>query len=68
MGNGVSVGAAEVVRETERALLVKLESGEECWIPKSVIHDDSECYADAHGTYDGDLVVEAWFAVKEGLG
>lgn len=33
------------------------------WIPKSVVHDDSEVYTD--GT-DGDLVIHYWFAQKRG--
>jgi hypothetical protein len=32
------------------------------WVPLSVIHDDSEVYADGH---TGKLVVHRWFAEKE---
>lgn len=35
------------------------------WVPKSLIHDDSEVYK--AGT-DGKLVVARWFAEREGLG
>jgi len=52
------------VRETDRALLVMLADGEEKWIPKSVIHDDSEVY-EPHD--EGELVVKAWFAEKEDM-
>jgi len=54
----------ECIRETDRALLVRLEDGDEHWIPKSVIHDDSEVY-ELGG--EGTLVVQGWFARKEGL-
>ena len=54
------------VRETAKALLVQMpeQSDRELWIPKSVIHDDSEVYGDGH---EGELVVARWFAEKEGL-
>ena len=51
--------------ETPKALRVRLSGGAEIWAPKSVIHDDSEVYK--MGT-DGTLVVQRWFAEKEGLG
>lgn len=62
--NGVSIGDARVVRETDRALLVDLDSGERKWIPKSVVHDDSEVY---ELETEGDLVVLEWWAEKERL-
>ena len=34
------------------------------WIPKSVVHDDSEVYKQGD---EGKLVLEEWFALKEGL-
>jgi len=55
---------ATAYRETEKALLVKLETGDEKWVPKSVIHDDSEVYAKGHS---GKLVVKGWWAEKEEL-
>lgn len=59
---------AKVLRESDsgKALLCRLESGDERWIPKSVIHDDSEVY-DADDNAEGELVLQAWFAAKEGL-
>jgi len=51
-------------RETPKAILVK-SNGVSTWVPKSVIHDDSEVYKE--GT-SGKLVVARWFAEKEGLG
>lgn len=62
---GTSLGQGQSTRETERAVLVELESGEEVWIPKSVIHDDSEVWGAGQA---GDVIVMAWFAEKEGLG
>jgi hypothetical protein len=53
-----------VENETDKAILVKFEDGKKTWIPKSVIHDDSEVYK--MGT-DGTLIVKRWFAEKEGL-
>jgi hypothetical protein len=61
-----NLGPAEPIRETDKALLVRLDSdGEEHWMPKSVIDDDSECYSMKSGA--GDLIVAAWFAAREGL-
>lgn len=36
------------------------------WVPKSVVHDDSEVF-DAAQNSSGKLVVAGWFALKEGL-
>lgn len=54
----------EAVRETEKAVLVQLETGDEKWIPKSVIHDDSEVWKAGQA---GRLVVLGWWAEKEKL-
>ena len=48
--------------ETDSALLVDID-GDEVWVPKSVIHDDSEVYEKGH---EGTLVVESWWARKKG--
>lgn len=45
--------------ETELAIQID----DEHWIPKSAIHDNSEVY---QLDDEGDLVVEGWFAKKEG--
>jgi len=65
----VSLGEGTVRRGTERALLVWLEDiGEERWIPRSCIHQDSEVW-DADGAESvGEVIVRAWWAEKEGLG
>jgi len=51
------------IHETDLALLVEIE-GEEVWIPKSQIEDDSEVMEKGD---EGTLVVSGWFADKEGL-
>ena len=64
---GSHLGWAKVKRATERAFLVELrEAKTEIWIPKSVIHDDSEVF-DARDNAEGELVVMAWWARKEEL-
>lgn len=60
-----SLGDGKAIRATERALLVKLESGDEVWIPQSVVHDDSEVFKEGHY---GEVIVQEWWAEKEGLG
>lgn len=67
--DGAPIGDARAIRETDRALLVELD-GEERWIPKSVIHDDSEVWTmrgDEDEGRKGKLIVKAWFARKEGF-
>jgi hypothetical protein len=56
---------AEAVKETDKALLCMLEGEEEVWVPKSVIHDDSEVYSMKANT--GRLMVKGWWARKMGL-
>jgi hypothetical protein len=55
----------EVVRDSGKALLVKIDDlGGNFWIPKSVIHDDSEVFDDEENS-KGTLVVADWFAERE---
>lgn len=49
------------LRETEKAILFKQEDGEEYWVPKSQIHDDSEVWKEGD---EGILIVTEWFARK----
>ena len=51
------------VGETERAIKVAGVENTPVWIPKSMIHDDSEVFA-LEG--DGTLVVKRWWAGKQG--
>lgn len=68
----VSFDNCEVIRETPKALLIKFRGlpgkrAQELWIPKSVIHDDSEIF-DFDDNADGTLVLKSWFVRKEGIG
>ena len=66
---GVDLQVEKVLQERDKALqVVLLDTGDVRWIPKSVIHSDSEVFAkpDA-GTGAGKRVVHMWFAEQEGL-
>ena len=54
-----------VVRETDKALLLRLEGGEEVWVPKSAVADAGDY---AEGDADATVSVAAWWAEREGLG
>lgn len=54
---------ATCLRESEKAVLVRIE-GEELWIPKSQIRDDSEVYQKDD---EGFLVMSEWIAEQKGL-
>jgi hypothetical protein len=65
-----ALGAGRVIGSTTKALHVKFEPSSllgptTAWIPRSVLHDDSEVY-DALSNASGNVVVEEWFARKEG--
>lgn len=63
--DAVSLGGAVVLRSTDKALFCEVHDlGESIWIPRSVIHDDSEVYDDDH---DGELVVKSWWAHERGF-
>jgi hypothetical protein len=67
MTDGISLGKAKCIAKsrTGLALRVILDSdGKAYWIPISVIHDDSEAFDVGH---EGDLIVNEWYAEKEGL-
>lgn len=59
----VSFHDIECNRATDKAILVDI-LGEEQWIPKSAISDDSEVYKS--GT-SGTLIISAWIAKTKGL-
>jgi hypothetical protein len=68
------VGHAECTAETERAINVTIRDGlrpgvrgRSLWVPKSVIHDDSEVYGFTDDSGTGRLIVYRWFAEKEDL-
>ena len=54
---------AEAVHETDSALLVEIE-GEQHWVPKSQILDDSEVWENGD---KGKLIITEWFAKKRDL-
>ncbi len=60
----VTISKVRALRATERAVLCEID-GDEHWIPKSQIDDDSEVYDAGH---EGDLVITEWIATQKGLG
>lgn len=61
--NYVHLSVEEVVKETDKALLVRID-GEDVWIPLSQIADADDYEP---GDTDITLSVTKWFADKEGL-
>ena len=62
----VAIGQGTARNETAKAIRINLASGRQLWIPKSVIHANSEVFdMGEHST--GEVVVMDWFAEKEGL-
>jgi hypothetical protein len=55
---------AEPMKETDKALLVNVE-GEETWLPKQFIDDESEVYSMKSGA--GMLIIPMWLAREKGL-
>ena len=51
-----------VVKTSEKAVLLTIGNGVEVWVPRSVCVD-----GDTIDKGDTDLVVQSWFAEKEGL-
>lgn len=66
---GADVQVEQVLQESAKAIqVVMLDTGDIKWIPKSVIHSDSEVYEKPTvGNGAGKLVVHMWFAEKAGL-
>lgn len=65
MAEPVSIDVSEVKRETNKAILVVVDGDDE-WIPKSVIDDDSEVYSAESGRDGGTMLVAEWFARSMG--
>ena len=59
------LGTAEYMFESQKAVMFNIE-GEEMWVPKSVIHNDSEIW-DSTSERCGLLVVKTWWARKNEL-
>lgn len=52
------------IKATDKAILVReYGTDKQTWVPKSVIHDNSEVYDEGH---EGSLVVFNWFAEENG--
>lgn len=52
-----------IIHETEKAVLIECDFFDENqWVPKSVIHDNSEIWRDGQC---GDLTIKLWFAEKQ---
>lgn len=66
MGKGITVSFEDikVVKESPKALLC-LINGEEVWIPKSQIDEDSEVWNEK--TSGGTLIITEWIAKEKGL-
>lgn len=61
-----TLGRAECVMETERAILVKhgMRLALQTWIPQSAVHEKSEVWQFGQ---TGKLVVYAWWAEARGM-
>lgn len=54
----------EILDETEKAVKILMEDGEEVWIPWSVVEDNNEGFKEG---YIGSISISEWWADKEGL-
>lgn len=61
----IGLGEVKLKRRTPRAILVDSEYGD-IWVPSSVIHENSEVWGSPDSNVSGVLVVEHWWAEKEG--
>jgi hypothetical protein len=50
-------------KKATKAAILCARKGKQFWVPQSVVHDDSEVYKEGD---EGKLVVQLWFAEKEG--
>lgn len=68
--DGVSLGKVMVAAETKAAIMLKSSDHHinKQWIPRSVIHDESDVPSDAEEQDSGELIITRWFAEKNGLG
>ena len=63
-----SLGAGEVLAETELALRVMTENEGTIWIPRSVLHPYSDLNETAEkGDEADDVCVHMWFALERGF-
>ncbi len=59
------LGEGKITAETAKAILFVPDDGEQFWVPKSCVHDDSEIWKKEDS---GKLVVKSWWAEKNGHG
>lgn len=60
----VTFESTTCIAETAMAILVRFDGGNEHWVPKSVIKDESEVNEKDD---TGDLVLPEWFVEKNGI-
>ena len=64
--DGADFLVCDVIEERDHAILIMLtETQDTHWVPKSVIHEDSEVFDMEHS--EGTMIVHRWWAEKEGL-
>lgn len=61
----VEIGKVEVIKTTDRAILVRPNEGKDSWVPRSQICRSSEITSDAEEGDEGVLVLPRWLADKE---
>lgn len=60
----VELEVVEVKKDSGMALLCEFDTGDEAWIPKSQIDDDSDVWEEGQ---EGTLVIPLWLAEKKSL-
>ena len=65
MPDYIEIEFDRILHETDKALLVMLEDGEQCWIPISQIAGPDRNYYKV-GDKDGSMCVSEWFAKQRG--
>ena len=58
-----ALGEGTITVETAKAVLCVFDKGGQLWVPKAVVHDDSEVWKKDD---TGRLVVKTWWAEKNG--
>lgn len=60
-------GHVTLLAKSSLAIRCQLRGGNARWFPKAVVHDNSEIYGDSKIGDSGKLVLQLWWADKEGL-
>jgi hypothetical protein len=61
--NYVHFDFEKIIRETDKALLVRFDGGEEVWVPLSQVADAEDYRA---GDEDGEISLTEWFVRQQG--